>query len=625
MERNTLLPDARSSHLYLTHPTAEEFQHIYSLSYLAWGDSLSLSEYLEESMYLTTVPLAKDGGMSIWMLTDKTKAQGRRPILCSCETFRKRAFIVDADGQLNEGIVHGVASVFCNPDYRGRGYAARLMRELAALLPKWQVESAKCIGSVLYSDIGKEYYAKLGWHPVPSNRHIELEPMHITKPPQVSDICEEELEQYCKDDEAMIRRSLTRSWKGRARMMLLPDVEHMLWNHRKAEFACEKLFGRYPRVKGAVVGEKGDRIWIIWTHRYYGNPNQACSDNTLYILRFVMENLNPNKEQHQTQLENVHAILKAAQSEAAEWKLHCVKCWDPANLLQDLLSQARIEHRQVEREEESIASLLWFGNEICEGNSLEWTKFRFPTVRKCQQILFCQHLRRATYEEEIASIKFEAIVYQLYLLKNVMKYEVTAAALSDADRIADIHMAAFGANVLLLAQFPTLAIRDQLRKCIAQKAADDIRDPYVAVLIARDQHQIISFAKWSLPVLEAQSYVEAPWKWPEGTNYSVLNEWTQKVEDAQSKTLRDSPSYRTDPDHERRGAGSALIKWGLDKCVEDNLPAYLESTLTAGPLYERLGFTLVENISIILGGSTLYHEACYLYKPSKLSLNVETP
>jgi len=140
-----ILPDARSSDLYLTHPSTGESESIYSLSFRAWGDALTLAQYLQESAFLTTVPLAKDGGMSVWFLTDKTLPQGQRPILCSCETFRKRIFVIDASGQFSEAIIHGVASVFCNPKYRGRGYAARLMRELAVMLPSWQVESKTCI------------------------------------------------------------------------------------------------------------------------------------------------------------------------------------------------------------------------------------------------------------------------------------------------------------------------------------------------------------------------------------------------------------------------------------------------------------------------------------------------
>ncbi len=71
-------------------------------------------------------------------------------------------------------IIHGVASVYCNEKYRGRGYAPRIMREIKEVLRNWQVEKRAVVGSVLYSDIGKKFYAGLGWHPFNSNSHVEF-------------------------------------------------------------------------------------------------------------------------------------------------------------------------------------------------------------------------------------------------------------------------------------------------------------------------------------------------------------------------------------------------------------------------------------------------------------------
>jgi len=108
----------------------------------------------------------------------------------------------------------------------------------------------------------------------------------------------------------------------------------------------------------------------------------------------------------------------------------------------------------------------------------------------------------------------------------------------DSHRIAAIHMAAFGTNALLRAQFPTPSAREALKLCIAQKAIDDIRDPNIAVLIVRDQsEEIISFAKWSLPLSAPEMYVESPWTWPQETNFAYLNGWTEKIESATQKIL----------------------------------------------------------------------------------------
>lgn len=57
------------------------------------------------------------------------------------------------------------------------------------------------------------------------------------------------------------------------------------------------------------------------------------------------------------------------------------------------------------------------------------------------------------------------------------------ATREDASRIAEIHMAAFGPNAMLHAQFPTPIIRQELQKCIEKKALADIDDSKTTVLV----------------------------------------------------------------------------------------------------------------------------------------------
>lgn len=370
------LPDARSPDLHLSHPTAGECQTIWRLSSLAWTDALSLPQYLEESAYLTTVPLAKDGAMTNWILTDKNLPPDQRPVLCSCETFRKRAFIRASDGNFSEKIIHGVASVFCDPVLRRRGYGSRLMKELADILRTFQDEKTKPVGSVLYSDIGKKYYADLGWQPFPINTHIELDPVAASEGSRPTPILAEDLGRLCEEDEAMIRRALDNgSSNGKIYMMLVPDHDHMLWHHKKEEFVCDKLFGKQPAIKGAIVGQPGNRMWAIWTHRFYGHPESDSSENTLYILRLVIENqgtATSDAERSDSQIEQMRTILQTAQAEAAEWNLHRVMIWGPTPLVLTLVEETRIQHRRIEREHEGIASLLWYGEGSGKEDSLEW-------------------------------------------------------------------------------------------------------------------------------------------------------------------------------------------------------------------------------------------------------------
>lgn len=107
-------------------------------------------------------------------------------------------------------------------------------------------------------------------------------------------------------------------------------------------------------------------------------------------------------------------------------------------------------------------------------------------------------------------------------------------------------MAAFSTNPLLLAQFPTPALRNALQTCIATKALADIRDPKIAVLVVADddgggeeeeEEEIVSFAKWSLPVARGEAYVETAWGWPEGTELGVLEGWGGLVEGARGRVV----------------------------------------------------------------------------------------
>ena len=169
------LPPSTDPDLHLMISTNDELAAIYKLSFAEWGDTLTLPQFIEGSDYLTEVPLAKDGGMVSWILTIKNMLPNRRPTLCSCETFRKRAFVAAKEGELSEQVVYGVASISVNLSIRRRGFTKRLTHELAQELPRWRVEAMRPVASIFYSDIGTDYYTDLGWLAFPVNRDLEFD------------------------------------------------------------------------------------------------------------------------------------------------------------------------------------------------------------------------------------------------------------------------------------------------------------------------------------------------------------------------------------------------------------------------------------------------------------------
>src|SRR5207248_1577356 len=51
-------------------------------------------------------------------------------------------------------------------------------------------------------------------------------------------------------------------------------------------------------------------------------------------------------------------------------------------------------------------------------------------------------------------------------------------------------------------------------------------------------------------------------------------------------------------DHQRRGAGAALVQWGLDQAENFGLPAYLEASVYGYPLYLKMGFHEINTMTV---------------------------
>lgn len=221
------------------------------------------------------------------------------------------------------------------------------------------------------------------------------------------------------------------------------------------------------------------------------------------------------------------------------------------------------------------------------------------------------------------------------------------AALADAERIATIHLAAFGDNSLLHAQFPTPASLSALHAILAAETRHAIEHAKQckAILIVKDtglqDDQTISFAKWDLPT-DVKQVLHEKVTWPEDCQQQWLDRYHELAEAAKERVLGNSKCYRkcsssrgfnlyftfkitpnagltfvgTDPRHRGRGAGSMLTKWGLSAAEKVGKPVYLESTITACSLYRRLGFVPRDGFSLrlpenhLIREPNIYEEVC---------------
>ena len=336
--------------------------------------ALSLDDYIQREEHLMETPLSRNSGVTHWILTPNASAPDSRPILATCETLRKRALVRSADGEVRDVITHGIGSVFADPKYRGRGYAGRMLRDVGEKLKTWQTnEGTECLFSILYSDIGKTYYAGHGWVPFPST-HVEFPPNPQTSSQETAGrakpLTDAELPPLCALDEQYIRQELSNIKDDRVRVALIPDYDTMVWHHMRENFMTKKLFGRSPTVKGAIAGESGSRVWAVWTRMYTGLLDKSDSENILHILRLVIEN--DSAQETAANAEKLKSILEVAQREAKEWRSGHVELWNPTPYVRSLVQSLAVEHSEVEREKDSIASLRWYGHGSGGVENIEW-------------------------------------------------------------------------------------------------------------------------------------------------------------------------------------------------------------------------------------------------------------
>ena len=126
-------------------------EEILAHTYEIWHEGLTRSAYGKWNRAQLKTPWARTHLQRYASIDD----EGR--LLATAKEYR---FDVRADGR--EGWMCGIGAVFTPPDRRGQGHASALVEEM--------VLSAQREGALLaslFSEIGSEFYARLGFVPVP--------------------------------------------------------------------------------------------------------------------------------------------------------------------------------------------------------------------------------------------------------------------------------------------------------------------------------------------------------------------------------------------------------------------------------------------------------------------------
>ncbi|KAI9373654.1 hypothetical protein BJX61DRAFT_372198 [Aspergillus egyptiacus] len=371
------LPSGDSPELVLVQATPKERIESIRLNSEEWKGPLDLDSYLAREETLLKQQLTKKG-LTCWILVDRREPEDGRTILSSCETYKKTAMVGRA-GNVEDASAHGVGSVFCRAEFRGKGYAKRMLQELSKKIDTWMVESEgkeKSLFSILFSDIGKRFYAQFGWkaHPsshfaMPSISKEEYSSQLTTLAlPKVRDLRADDVQRcMCNTDvierEREVLRRASLQCPG-TKVAITPDFDHFLWHWAREEFYSHKLYpGRQtPSIKGA--GNDDAKVYCAWNRTFGATPQE----NTLYILRWVYGDPT-SPEETETVVKAMAAILRRAQEEGHDWNMASIEFWNPTPLLERAVVLLDPTAEIIHREKSSIASLRWSGN---PEENVEW-------------------------------------------------------------------------------------------------------------------------------------------------------------------------------------------------------------------------------------------------------------
>jgi hypothetical protein len=367
------LPSLKSTNVELVVARDTEHLQCSRMNGAEWRGPLTIEQYLKREKHIMAQNLTKGGKEAGWLLTCSTLSpdqQGNRPILASCETIPSQAFVA-RNGKLDSALIQGVGSVFTRPEHRGNSYASRMLTDLGQKLETFQQsDHTRSPFSILFSDIGQNFYSRLGWHAFPST-HIQLAPIDtdeyqniIAGLPATKDLVAGDLKSLstvATVEEELIRRS--KAEPETSFVALAPDCDHFEWHHAREEFICKALNRPFPHIKGAIHEPTG--ISVVWNRTFAAEKKEW----TLHILHTSIPST--GRDSHDS-INALAALFVRAQHEAFKSDMAAgVEIWDPSEAVlraAEVLRKEGDKIQVIERDQDHVCSLRWSGAE----GKVEW-------------------------------------------------------------------------------------------------------------------------------------------------------------------------------------------------------------------------------------------------------------
>ncbi|EOD45784.1 putative gnat family protein [Neofusicoccum parvum UCRNP2] len=216
-------------------------------------------------------------------------------------------------------------------------------------------------------------------------------------------------------------------------------------------------------------------------------------------------------------------------------------------------------------------------------------------------------------------------------------YELLPITADDMDAAMAVNKIAFLHDALRTATFPPGLVDpaqpDGEAEFHRRRFRKRLGNPrFIMHKILADDGSIAGISGWIAPPKDgaeaneddASSSVNPTGEVPGCANRELFEAQMRLQKEMQERILGDNKNFwylsslATHPDHQGKGIGAALVRWGIEQAEKDCVPAYLEATPHGAFLYKKLGFEPVDEVDMSkwLPDGEEYKFLCMLKEPS---------
>ncbi|TPX08251.1 uncharacterized protein E0L32_001853 [Thyridium curvatum] len=194
----------------------------------------------------------------------------------------------------------------------------------------------------------------------------------------------------------------------------------------------------------------------------------------------------------------------------------------------------------------------------------------------------------------------------------------------DLAALCDVYFSAFSDNLVQQMVFP--ATSPEARNFWHSGLSTDMQDPNSRLIVVveeavgpqgRATEQIIAFAKWMRPMQLGETYAPGPAleDWPRDGDPEFGAQFFGSLAMQHEEIMKKRPHWyleciATSKEHQGRGAGGMLVRWGVERADRDGVESYLDSTAEGRGLYVKHGFREIKRLWW-LGGS---YSQCFMIR-----------